>query len=87
LVVRYPDLMSDFEGTMVRVLEFAELEPSAEFRQRIREIAEQQRARSSKHEYSLDRYGLDAQRIVDELAEVYLTFDLPPPPGTSLRRG
>lgn len=85
LIVRYPDLMRDFEGTMTRVLEFAELEPSPEFRQRIRETAQRQRSRASKHEYSLDRFGLDAQQIVDELAEVYLTFDLAPPPGTTIR--
>lgn len=85
LIVRYPDLMADFEGTMARVLEFAELEPSPEFRERIRETAQRQRSRASKHEYTLDRFNLDAQQIVDDLAEVYRTFDLPPPPGTAIR--
>lgn len=84
MIVRYPDLLDDFEGTIERVLEFAELEASPEFRARVREVAERQRTRTSKHEYSLSQYGLDAQQIVDDLAEVYRTFDLPPPPGTSL---
>ncbi|MFO7562531.1 MAG: sulfotransferase [Enhygromyxa sp.] len=86
MIVRYPDLMADFEGTIERVLEFAELEASPEFRARIAEVARRQRSRTSKHEYSLAQYGLDAQQIVDELAEVYRTFDLAPPPGTSLPR-
>lgn len=85
LIVRYPDLMRDFEGTMARVLEFAELDASPEFRQRIRETAQRQRSRTSKHAYSLERFGLDAQQIVDELADVYRTFELEPPAGTSLR--
>lgn len=84
LIVRYPDLMADFEGTMTRLLEFAELDASPQFRAKIREVAERQRSRSSKHEYSLAQYGLDPQQIVDDLAEVYRTFDLPPPAGTSL---
>jgi hypothetical protein len=85
LIVRYTDLMDDFAGTMARILEFAELEAGESFRARIRETAERQRVRISKHEYSLAQYGLDAQRIVDDLLEVYLTFDLPLPPGTSRR--
>jgi hypothetical protein len=85
MIVRYPDLMADFEGTMERVLEFAELDASESFRQRIREVAGQQRGRVSKHEYSLAEYGLDAQQIVDDLADVYRTFDLPLPPDTVLR--
>jgi hypothetical protein len=85
MIVRYPELMADFEGTMARVLEFAELDASESFRQRIREVAVQQRGRVSKHEYSLAEYGLDAQQIVDDLADVYRTFDLPPPPDTVLR--
>lgn len=84
LIVRYVDLLADFEATMTRVLEFAELDADDGFRRRIREVAEQQRGRVSKHEYSLAQYGLDAQRIVDDLADVYRTFDLPPPPGTVL---
>lgn len=86
MIVRYPDLMADFEGTMTRVLEFAELDASESFRQRIREVAERQRGRVSQHEYSLQEFGLDAQQIVDDLADVYRAFDLPPPPGTVLRR-
>jgi hypothetical protein len=79
LVVRYPDLMGDFEGTMARILEFTELDASEPFRQRIRETAAAQRSRVSRHTYSLQEYGLDAQRIVDEMIDFYRTFDLPPP--------
>lgn len=84
LIVRYPDLMADFEGTMDRILEFAELDAPEQFRERIREVAERQRERVSKHDYSLEQFGLDAQQIVDDLSEVYRTFDLEPPPGTRL---
>jgi omega-hydroxy-beta-dihydromenaquinone-9 sulfotransferase len=84
LIVRYPDLVGDFEGTMARILEFAELEAPAAYQREIQAVAERQRSRVSKHAYSLDQYGLVAQQIVDDLAEVYREFDLPPPPGTTL---
>jgi hypothetical protein len=86
MVVRYPDLMADFEGTMARILEFAELDASDVFRRRIRDVAQRQRGRVSQHAYALHDFGLDAQQIVDDLAEVYHAFDLPPPAGTVLRR-
>ena len=79
LIVRYPDLMADFEGTMDRILEFAELDATPEFRQRIREVAERQRGRVSKHRYRLEDFGLDAAKIVEDLAEVYRVFGLEPP--------
>lgn len=85
LIVRYPDLMSDFEGTMDAILAFAEFDADESFRARVREVAEQQRARVSKHAYSLEQYGLDAQEIVDDLAAVYRAFDLEPPANTHLR--
>jgi omega-hydroxy-beta-dihydromenaquinone-9 sulfotransferase len=86
MIVRYPDLMADLEGTMTRILDFTELDASDEFQAKIRAVAERQRGRVSQHEYSLQAYGLDAQQIVDDLADVYRTFDLPIPPGTVLRR-
>lgn len=84
LIVRYPDLMQDFEGEMKRILEFAELEPSEAYLKRIHETSEKQKTRVSKHKYSLEEYHLDAQQIVDDLAEVYREFDLPLPEGTTL---
>jgi omega-hydroxy-beta-dihydromenaquinone-9 sulfotransferase len=84
LIVRYPDLMQDFEGTMNRILEFAELEPTEEYRQRIHETSEKQKSRESKHKYSLEEYHLSAQGIVDDMAEVYREFDLDLPEGTTL---
>jgi hypothetical protein len=81
LVVRYPDLMADFEGTMARILEFAELDASEAFCRRIRETANAQRSRVSRHTYSLQDYGLDARQIAEELADFYQAFDLPLPRG------
>ena len=76
MVVPYPDLTRDFEATMRRVSEFAELSPGDAFWDRVRNQASVQRTRESAHRYSLAKFGLDEARIRTDLGFVYENYDL-----------
>lgn len=75
-VVTYPQIMRDLEGTMRRLVDFAELEPAPDFWDRVRAQAEKQRGYKSKHSYSLEKFGLSEERIRSDLAFLYETYDL-----------
>lgn len=75
-VVTYPQIMTELEATMERLVAFAGLKPRPGFWQRVREQAEKQRAYQSKHSYSLEKYGLSEERIRADLDYVYQAYDL-----------
>lgn len=75
-IVTYPEMMGDLEGTMRDLSEFLEIEPSQAFWQRVQDQAERQRKRRSPHRYSLEKFGLTAERIQKDLAFVYETYGL-----------
>ncbi len=75
-VVPYSRLVSDLEATMSDLLEFIEVQPSDDFRERLRTQAESQRDRQSDHRYSLEKFGLSADRIRSDLDFVYQLYDL-----------
>jgi hypothetical protein len=75
-IVRYPDLMNDFENTMKRLVDFLELQPAPEFWDKVREQAQKQEKYQSKHAYSLAKFGLDEARIRRDLQFVYEEYGL-----------
>ncbi len=75
-VIPYPRLMKDLEGTMGELSDFLELEPEGRFFDKVRAQAEKQRSHSSKHKYSLERYGLSEERIRRDLDFVYHNYDV-----------
>ena len=75
-IVSYPQLMSELEPTMERLVDFAQLHPAAGFWDKVRQQAEHQRTRSSPHQYSLDKFGLSAAKIRRDLAFVYDEYDV-----------
>lgn len=75
-VVRYTDLLHNLEPTMKRILDFIEIEPSAEFVEEIRAQAEKQRSYKSRHQHSPEKFDLDPERIRRDLGFVYDTFEL-----------
>ena len=76
MIVRFPDLMRDFEGVMDEVVEFCQLPVTGEFREAIQAQAEKQRRHSSKHRYSLGAFGLTPERVRSDLGFVYERWDL-----------
>jgi LPS sulfotransferase NodH len=83
LVVRYDDLVSDFESVMRRILEFVGHPVDAALADDIRRTAQAQRDRVSEHRYSLEQFGLDRQSIEREFGFVYAAAGITPrrPPG------
>jgi hypothetical protein len=75
-VVRYEDLINDLEPTMERILDFIEVKPSVEFVEEVREQSARQRSYTSSHQHSPDKFGLDPQRIRDDLGFVYDAYGL-----------
>ena len=73
-IVRYPEMMSDLEGTMREVIRFLEIDPHPSFAQRVREQAQRQRERKSAHEYTPEQFGLTADRIRSDLDFVMRDF-------------
>ncbi|KDF02002.1 hypothetical protein Y900_024510 [Mycolicibacterium aromaticivorans JS19b1 = JCM 16368] len=76
-VVRYTDLLTNLEPTIARILDFIEIEPTAQFRDEVRLQAQRQRTYKSSHEHSPDQFGLDPERIRTDLEYVYEAYDLP----------
>ena len=75
-VVRYTDLLQNLEPTIARIVEFLEIEPSAEFLEEVRAQAERQRTYTSGHKHSPDKFGLSPERIRKDLAFVYDAYGL-----------
>ena len=81
-VVSFDRLMADFERLMGEILDFVGVEPDERLTAAIRERAARQRDFKSEHKYSLEKFGLDEDRIRRDCAFVYETF-LNDPPGES----
>lgn len=77
MIVRYDEMMADFEGMMDRICTFVGEPPSAELLETVKKTAAKQRAWKSEHSYDLDKFGLDADRIRQDCAFVYETFGIP----------
>jgi hypothetical protein len=73
-VVTFPRLMADFDGLMSEILEFVDVKATPELEATIKKVADKQRAYKSKHEYDLERFGLDEAKIRKDCAFVYDTF-------------
>ncbi len=69
--VDYNRMMQDFDGMMEELLPFIGEEMTDDRRAMIKATADKQRTRVSKHKYSLERFGLDAEVIRQECAFVY----------------
>ncbi len=75
-IVRYDRLMREFDVVMDEILAFTGTPKSEALAAAIRSQAEKQRGYQSKHSYSLEKFGLDADAIRRDCAFVYETFGL-----------
>ena len=76
LILPYPSLIKDLEPTMRQVSDFCELDPAPGFWERLAAQAEKQKSRKSSHKYSLEKFGLDEERIRQDLKFVYDSYDV-----------
>jgi omega-hydroxy-beta-dihydromenaquinone-9 sulfotransferase len=76
-VVRYDQMMLDFESLMASMCQFLGHEMTAELRAKVRSRAEKQRSYTSEHEYDLAQFNLTEAEVRRDCAFYYETF-LPP---------
>ena len=74
MIVRFDQMMSDFEGLMDNIIKFTEHTPSYDLIEDIKVVAEKQRNYKSKHKYDLERFGLTEERIKADCKDIYNTF-------------
>jgi hypothetical protein len=77
-IVRYDEMMQDFEGIMERMCVFLDHEMTPELRAVVAARAEKQRGYKSEHRYDLAKFGLTEERIRQDCAFFYETFLTPP---------
>lgn len=74
MIVPFTRLMSDFDGLMAEILDFAGVEPTAALDAAIAARAESQRAYQSKHRYDPARFGIDMDRLHRDTERFRETF-------------
>ena len=78
IMVRYEDLVSDPRGTVEKVYSRLGMDVGPELAQALQAEADKAKAYKSKHEYSLEEFGMDKAHIQKELAEVFRRFGWDP---------
>ncbi|MBT3220571.1 MAG: sulfotransferase [Proteobacteria bacterium] len=76
MIVRFPDLMQNFEKVMDEIFAFTGFEVNDELAQQVAQQAEKQRNYKSKHRYDLQSIGLSREQIRQDLDFVYNGFEL-----------
>lgn len=75
-VIRYKDLIADPISTVQQIYQEFDIPFSPSFLECLTAETQRQRNYSSKHDYSLKRYGLSELTIKERLAKIYLNYDL-----------
>jgi len=73
-IVEYPRMMKELEDVVEDLVDFMEMEPPKEFWDKVKVQADKQRAHTSAHKYSLEKFNLTEERIRKDLAYVYDTY-------------
>jgi hypothetical protein len=74
LTVRYNDLVADPQSTVSEIYENFGFRISRGFGRVLEAEAEEARRYQSRHEYSLEAFGLSRERILDEYQEVFQRY-------------
>lgn len=85
-IVRYDEMMQDFEGVMSEMCVFLDHEMTPELAATIEQRGKKQRGYKSEHRYDLAKFGLTEDRIRRDCAFFYQTF-LAPRDARSARPG
>jgi len=74
LIVRFDDMMNDFDSLMDKILNFVNHEPDSIFLEDIKITSEKQKQFKSNHKYDLEKFGLTEEQIKKDCEKVYKTF-------------
>lgn len=75
-VAPFPRLMTDLEKITDELLDFVEIDPSHDFKQMLKTKAARQKSWTSSHSYSLEKFGLNEERLKGDLSFVYQQYDV-----------
>ena len=73
-IVRYDEMMRDFEGVMERMCSFLDHEMTPSLRATVAMRGQKQRSYTSEHHYNLAKFGLSEEQIRRDCAFFYETF-------------
>ena len=74
-MVNYRDLVSNPANVIEEIYADLGLEMTSEYRELLLKEASGSRGHTSKHRYSLEEFGLDANEIQDRLAALFRRFE------------
>lgn len=74
LIVKYDQIMTNFEGVMDDIYAFIGKDLSSEHLEEIKSTAASQRKYKSEHKYNLEKFGLSTEQIKNDCSFVYKTF-------------
>ena len=74
MIVHFDKMMNNFDGLMSEILSFFNHEPSTDLISSIQQTADSQRNFKSKHNYDLEKFGLNAKQIRSDCSKIYETF-------------
>ena len=74
MIVKFDDMMTNFDELMNDILEFVDHSPSEELLLNIKKTALEQKEFSSKHKYNLEKFGLSEEQIKNDCKVIYDTF-------------
>jgi len=75
ITLKYDDLVSDSYGTVEKIYSQFKMEMSTDFEKTLRKESDKSRTYKSKHQYSLEQYGLSKQQIFQALQFVFKEND------------
>ena len=74
LIVRFDNMMSNFESVMDDIISFTNQEITDLLLEKIKTTSESQRAYKSRHKYDLQKFGLSEDQIKKDCIHIYETF-------------
>lgn len=76
VVIGYKNLIADPIATIQQIYQKFDFPFSPQFSESLTKETQRQRNYSSKHDYSLTRYGMSELRLKERLSKIYLNYDI-----------
>ena len=76
LLITHKQLMTDFDNTFEKIIDFAGLERSEKFKKALKERSEKQKTFKTEHIYSLEQFNLTEEQVRRDFAFVFEKYDV-----------
>jgi len=74
LIINYKDFISDFEGTMEKLIKYCEIEKTPDLHNSIVKQAEKQPNYKGQHEYTIEEFGFTKEEVNKDFDFLYQRF-------------